>query len=216
MDLEYIWSATDPLEKKKAHVLPLLRSWISNLFHEQNHRILWRFLPKPPQKGDALRKYLNFTESLVIALDMALSDQIGTQLASLFHLCGVVYDPGAQHPRNGLKHRTQTRQVRTYLHACTYATYLVLEHYEPKQIVQATQALFPEAGSLATLAAERSLRLDSEFVRVTNPFWQRQHGKAVSQAFQNKPGETLELPDDPMNSYLNYLWAERWFQKMGL
>ena len=217
---EYIWAATDPRQRQNKAYLSQLRSLISNLFHEQNHRILWHLLPNAPKKPGAMRRYLNFAESLVITLDMALSYEIDYPLNSLFHLCGVTYDRGATvHPlRESLKHAESTRKriYRNYLQACVYSTYLYLELYEPKDILRATQTRFNAHEPIGTLAAERSLLLDSEFVKKTNPFWQSKNGRQASLRLQQRPGEPLELSDDPENPYLLYLWAEKWFEQMGL
>ena len=89
-----IWSAIDPIESRNPERLLHLRTYSTSLFHEQNHRILWKLLPPAPVEKNALRRYLNFAESLVITLDMALGDELGAKLAPLFYLTGVTYDPG--------------------------------------------------------------------------------------------------------------------------
>lgn len=213
VEQEYIWAATDPIQKKDEHHLMLIRSFISNPFHEQNHRNLWKILPNAPQKRDSMRRYLNFAESLVIVLDMALSDQLGPELSSLFHLAGVIYDRGVDHsPLDHLNSRDQKNQrvYRNYLQACTYATYLYLEGYEPYQITQATQALFNHPIPVGKAAAERSLRLDLEFVRKTNPFWQNKNWKVASQRLQRESMSALEIPDDPTQNHQIYFWCEKW------
>ncbi len=214
VEKEYIWAATNPIQRRNPAHLFQIRNLISNLFHEQNHRILWKILPNAPKKKESVRRYLNFAESLVIAADMALSDEVGQTLGSLLHLCGAIYDLGTE-LRPAPTQNTK-RQYRNYLHACVYATYLYLELYQPKEILQATQARFNDVNPIGTLAAERSLRLDLDFVKKTNPFWQRSHWKEVATRLQTKQGDPLELSDDPMNPYLHYLWAEKWFEFMGL
>jgi hypothetical protein len=223
IERELVWAATDPVQSRDAQQLQhlmTLRTYASSLFHEQSHRILWRMLPPPPPltgtgKGSkaaaGLRRYLNFVESLVIILDMALGDELGPALASVFYLSGVTYDPGTDAGR-GLSRR----EYRNYLQAALHATYLNLEMYDPEQISRGIAPMFPQAGELAERAARRSGNLDRGFVTRTNPHWQRKHRVAVSNALSRLPGEPLELPEDPMDNRLAYLFAERWFDAFGL
>jgi hypothetical protein len=215
---EYIWAATDPIQRKKLDHVFQIRGMISNLFHEQNHRILWKLLPNAPTERKRVRRYLNFAESLVVTLDMALSNQLNPPLRSLFHLCGITYDRGLDdHSKSWLPTKKNSKRLyRNYLQACAYATYLHLELYSAHEVLRATQARFNGELPIGTWAAERSLLLDAEFVKKTNPFWQFKNWKEASARLQGKPGDSLELSDDPMNPLLNYLWAEKWFEQMGL
>ncbi len=221
VEREYIWAATNAIERKNTNQLTYTRGLISNLFHEQNHRILWNLLPNAPLKKASVRRYLNFAESLVVTLDMALSDQLGPTLSSIFHLCGLIYDRGADTNPLELIHSTSEgknlrRLYRNYLHACVYSTYLYLELYEPAEIIKATQSQFNTSIEWGTLAAHRSIRLDSEFVQKTNPFWQMKNWKKAAEQLQSKSEAALELPDEPNNPYQLYLWAEKWFELIGL
>jgi hypothetical protein len=216
MDREYLWAASDRIQRNHEDYLFQLRGLISNLFHEQNHRILWQLLPNAPKKRDSMRRYLNFAESLVVALDMALSDQLSPSLRSLFHLSGVIYDKGLDSDQLKKSFQSSKRNYRNYLQACAYSTFLLLEHYEPDEILKATQVRFDAESPIGTWAAKRSLRLDAEFVKKTNPFWQFKNWKEASERLQAKPGTHLELSDDPMNPLIHYLWAEKWFALMGL
>lgn len=212
---ELIWAAKNPSQSRQPKYLLTLRSYISNLFHEQNHRILWTFLPPPSKKTKTLHRYLNFVESLVIILDMALGDELGPKLAPLFHLCGAAYDPGTK-----IKQQLETRRTyRNYLQAALYGTYLNLEMYDEADIIKIIQALFPSLGDLALRAVQRSVRLDREFVQKTNPIWQSLHSKEVLQTFCsqiNQGNAQLELPEDPFNNYLIYLWTEKWLDHFNL
>lgn len=101
IERELIWSATDPIESKSVRLERLFetRAYTTSLFHETNHRILWKFLPPPPplgKTGSAVSRYLNFVESLVVTLDMALGDELGPELSQVLYLAGVTYDPGTE------------------------------------------------------------------------------------------------------------------------
>jgi len=212
IERELVWTATDPGEASRAERLLQLRTYSASLFHEQNHRLLWELLPPPPNDRTGLRRYLHLAESLVIMTDMALGDELGPDLASIFYLTGVCYDPGTE-----IKKITKnSREYRNYLQAALHATYLNLELYNPKQIPKAIRALFPSHPDLAERAAIRSGNLDRAFVNETNPRWQKQHWKNVIEVLSQEGKEPLSLPDDPMDNRLHYLLAERWFETIGL
>ena len=210
IEKELVWSATDSIESKHLDRLLKMRTYSSSLFHEQNHRILWKMLPPPPRlvkDRGALQRYLNFAESLVITVDMALADHLGPRLASLFYLTGVTYDPGTS-VRTELK---SARQYRNYLQAALHATYLNLELYDPSEIPRVISTLFPHLESYAERAARRSLNLDRAFVERTNLRWQRKNREIVLKKLARKSESPLELSDDPMNQVQQYLLAEKFF-----
>jgi hypothetical protein len=211
VETEMIWAATDPIERRNAHHLMTLRTYVGSLFHEQNHRSLWGILPPPPQDAVGIRRYLNFAESLVISTDMALGDELGPKLARPLYLTGTIYDPGTNVKDLSLSRR----EYRNYLQAATHATYLNLEHYDPEQIGKGIAVLFPTLGKLSERASQRSGNLDRAFVWKTNPSWQKKHWEKVARALSKK-GEKLILPDDPMDNRLQYLLAEKWFEALGL
>ena len=206
---ELFWAATDPLESRRPETLLRLRTYTASLFHEQNHRVLWDFLPPPPSEKRALQSYLNFTESLVITLDMALGDQLGPKDARLFYLAGSLYDPGTESRRGKSR-----REYRNYLHAAAYATYLNLELYSPKRIPEAISLMFP--GEDAQRACERALRLDEAFVTRTNPQWQKKHARTVAKALARKGQVPLKLGSNPLDNRVAYLTTELWFDKFGI
>jgi hypothetical protein len=212
LSTEYIWAATDQVQKQNPEYLIWLRGFITNTFHEQNHRVLWNFLPAPPSDLSDLQKYLNFAESLVVVLDMALSDQIGKQLSEKLHTAGVLYDRGTDIK----KEIKSKRSYFNYLHACAYGTYLNLEGFPRVDIIHAISYLYstPNNGATTQQAAERSLLLDREFIEKTNPNWQQKHYKKVLKHFAGikKNEESLSLPDDPLDHRLFYLWTEKWLE----
>jgi hypothetical protein len=226
IERELIWSATDPVESKSLHLEHLFetRAYSTSLFHETNHRILWTFLPPPPplgKTGSPVARYLNFVESLVVTLDMALGDELGPELSQVLYLAGVTYDPGTDLRRRPIARRT----YRNYLHACLYATYLRLELYEPVDIEKAVTHLYSSAlddpalnsvPSLTKRAMARAERLDEAFVRITNLDWQEKNRSQVVKSLSQKNREPLTLAETALDNRLPYLWAEKWFEKMGL
>jgi hypothetical protein len=212
LERELIWAATDFVQKRNPKYLLTLRTCVSSIYHEQNHRILWKILPSAPKNKNDLRKYLNFVESLVIAMDMALGDELGSAIANLFHLHGTTYDPGTEIRQT----ITQRRSYRNYLQATTYATYLNLELYSPKDIHKIISALFPMLGPLTERAVRRSIQLDRAFVQKTNPLWQRKHFKAVIDQLSQSNHEPLILSDHPADNRLQYLWTETWLDLFNL
>jgi hypothetical protein len=209
-EAELFWAALDPEERKNPEHLQRLRTFTSSLFHEQNHRLLWGLLPPAPREETGLRRYLNLAESLVIAADMALGDELGPKEAETPYLAGAIYDPGTR-----IKKEASGRRIyRNYLQAATHATYLMLEGYEPDDLPVALQALFPNLGGLATRVARRAGELDTLFIGSTNQRWQKKHRKTVIQALSGP--QPLELPSHPMDNRQAYLIGENWFHLLGL
>jgi len=210
---ELYWAATDPVERKNltdshARILEL-REYCASVFHEQSHRLLWRFLPPPPRSEGGISRYLNFCEALVIATDMALGDSLGPTLSRLFYLTGATYDPGTRTLQEIKKGRAAARRYRNYLHQVVLASFLYLELHEPDEILNRIGA---QADPLMTRAVERALRLDQAFVRITNVGWQQKNWKLL----RRFKGAGSKAALDPGDSWLIYLWAEKWFEEMGL
>jgi hypothetical protein len=212
VEAELLWAATDPLERKNGEHLLRVRTFTTSLFHEQNHRILWNRLPPAPREGAALRRYLNLAESLVIAADMALGDELGPARSRVLYLSGAAYDPGTRIRQEALSRR----QLRNYLHAAMHATYLNLEGYDPAGIPRVIRALFPMLGELADRASERAGNLDALFIGRTNLAWQRKHRARVIAALARGSSAPLVLPPDPLDNREAYLLAEDWFESLGL
>ena len=215
---ELYWSARDPLERKNPAVslerILELRSWCAPVFHEQTHRLLWKFLPGPPQDQRSIHRYLNFCESLVVATDMALGDFLGERLSRIFYLTGATYDPGTS-SRKSL--RTQ-RAYRNYLHAAVLATYLNLELFESGDIHKIVRHLHPSLGAWAKKAVSRCLRLDRGFVEITNVIWQEKNWRKLRSLRRGSRNlrDELKLPQDPLDDRLIYLWSEKWFDEMDI
>lgn len=223
IERELIWAAKDPIEsspRKHSQRLLQTRTLCTSLFHEQNHRILWNLLPPPSLEKREVTRYLNFMESLVVTLDMALGDELTPALSRVFYLSGVLYDPGTEIRTEIQKEKHPRRIYRNYLHACLYATYLKLQFYKDEDIRKLIFHLYSSMdkkadNKLCARAIERALRLDDDFVQVTNPTWQKKHISSVISGF-GRGKNALLLPEDPRVNYPAYLWAERWFEAIGL
>lgn len=213
IESELFWSALDPARRRNSDDLLLLRTFTSSLFHEQSHRILWRLLPPPLRDAASLRRYLNFVESLVVVLDMALGDELGPAVAAVFYLGGAIYDPGTRVKELGLSQR----EYRNYLQAALHATYLCLEQYDLRRIPDAVAALFATMpAELVERAVARSLRLDRGFVERTNPRWQAIHRKQALLELSRIKGKHWAPPKDPMDNREQYLWGEKWLGLFGV
>ncbi len=208
IESEYIWvaRAENRFQKKRENddALVSLRNCVTNVFHEQNHRLLWHYLPPAPAKSAELRRYLNFAESLVIAMDMAQADELGPWMAEKLHRVGVAYDLGSTLRQEGLSRR----HYRNYLHAAQDATYLLLELYEPKKIIQALKWIYPMMEMFAERAARRAITLDHAFVTNTNLMWQRKHSRIIHKTLGGKA--PLVLARDPFDNRQQYLFCEKW------
>ena len=223
---ELFWISTDSreLETRPERLLEL-RTWVTGVFHEQNHRILWRLLPPPPKTaGDELRRYLHFAESLVVMLDMHLADALDQEIAQALYQVGSIYDPGSEFLRELKPWGTglARRYHRNALQAAQEATYLNLELYSPAEIGPYVESLFPSEARpprgrsrlLLRRAAERALRLDRQFVENTNPEWLRRHGAQAGKLLRKFSTENRELSplrlDDTQEAYfLRCFWADR-------
>lgn len=219
-----------------------LRSWITTLFHETSHRLLWHWLPPAPIEKGAHRRFLNLVESLVITLDMALGDELGEHASSAFYLLGCTYDPGTSIRQEIFEqeHLSQERKSRLYLnvlHAACFATYLHLEGYNRKQVLKATQHLYARPiqliapySDLLDRAVARALRIDKGFVQKTNPIWQAKNLKHTQKKLKKirypktqglalgLSQTPLTLPSDPLHHEhlrLFYLVTEAWLKKFN-
>lgn len=213
-EAELEWALTDRLERRRHGSRGQVLRYMSSLYHEQNHRLLWRLLPRPPQSAAALRRYLNLAESLVIVADMALGDELGPRVAKALRDANVVYDPGTT-VRKAASH---SRVYRNYLQACLYATYLALEGYEPRVVAEVVTALYEAFMTPALLrrALDRALRLNPGFIRDTNLVWQRKHRAKVATRLGRGTGPRLELDAHPLNNVAQYRLGEAWFDRLGL
>ncbi len=187
-----------------------------SIFHEQNHRIIWRELPPVPEEKEDVQRYLNFAESLVVTLDMALGDQLGMKLSTAFERMKVIYHPGAKDSPV-----SETRaEYRKYLLAILAATYYALEGMHYDDVAAAVDYVLPGQKALNRKAVKRALGLSELFVRVTNPVWQDLYWKSGQQKLKKiqvrDTADTLYLPADPLDLEEEFVVALRIFDHFGL
>ena len=207
-ELEWIASAPN---KNNAHLTETLKA-ITNVFHEQNHRILWNIYPSPPKNLEGYHKYLNFAESLVIAADFALAHQISKKFGFFLSQAGINYQTGG-----GREFLLKSKQeYRTYLQAIAYATYLHLCLYPKKEAVKAISILFPTLQKEASKLVSRAYKLDKNFGGQTNLEWQKQFRKQTLLALSQPQREVLNLPNNPLDYAVAKEISENWLKMLGL
>ncbi|MGE0615927.1 MAG: hypothetical protein AB7P04_09815 [Bacteriovoracia bacterium] len=217
---ELEWSLTDRLQKREKKHLEQVRSFVTNVFHEQSHRILWRHFREAgiacPQSREEAFRFLNLVEALVVILDMALGDDLGMRVARPLYGLGVVYNPGStfMSPR-----KLGPRGYRNALQVALHATYLRLEGMHADDIPGAVRAAFPGLSpKLVDAATRRALLIEPLFVELTNPIWQKRHVKVVMREWAPRRGaKPLRLPHrKPTENHQAYLIAETWLARFGL
>ena len=220
LDRELTWTYQDRIQRKDLKHREIVRSFTTNVFHEQNHRILWKHLVKDgfycPQKRKAAHRFLNLVESLVVILDFALSDQLGLKQGRALYHQGVIYSPGSDFLT---RYQPSRREYRNYLQAVLHTVYLRLEGMHPDDIPDAIREVFSQNHrGHVDQAIRRAFLLDDLFVELTNPIWQNRHIKAVMAAFSPPRGKSaLVLPDrEPSHHAQGYVIAEGWMEKFGL
>lgn len=187
-----------------------------SLFHEQNHRVIWRLLPPAPSEERDLCRYLNFAESLVVTLDLALGDELGRKLSPAFERMKVIYRPGGKNKWFG-----ESKEVyRRYLLALLCSTYYALELINYEDILKAVDYIFPGQKKMNKEAVHRGLELSEHFTRITNPLWQERYWKIAQKKLKQMHLESEEdplyLPEDPLDLEAEFFFAHRVFDYYGL
>jgi hypothetical protein len=194
----------------------LLRFSEISLFHEQNHRVIWRLLPPVPENQADVRRYLNFAESLVVTLDMVLGDQLGPVISETFERVKIIYHPSG---RDSYVEKPKA-EYRKYLRAILTATYYALEHMHKADILKAVNYVLPNQEIINKAAVKRALQLSEIFTHVTNPQWQSlywQDGQQKLKKLQRKSKEAqFCLPADPLDLEFEFRIADRVFNYFGL
>lgn len=187
-----------------------------SLFHEQNHRILWRLLPPAPDEQRDVCRYLNFAESLVVTLDLALGDEVGPQLSPVFERFKSLYRPSGNPKWASLS----KKDYRHYLRVLLYVTYLILELIEPEDIPKAVNYMFPTTKTMNKAAVKRGMELSELFTLNTNRQWQMRQWKTAQLKLEsfhkNSLEDTLYLPEDPLDFEEEFIIADRVFDHFGL
>lgn len=194
----------------------LLRFTEISLFHEQNHRVIWRLLPPVPNEQGEVRRYLNFAESLVVTLDMVLGDQLGPKTSDTFEKVKIIYHPSG---RDGYIEKSKT-EYRKYLRAILTATYYALELMHQDDILKAVQYVLPGQPKTNKAAVKRASQLSELFMHVTNPEWQNLYWRDGQQKLKKLQGKSKEspflLPADPLDLDSELMIADRVFDYYGL
>tara|TARA_B110001454_G_scaffold219204_1_gene252272 strand:- start:87065 stop:87985 length:921 start_codon:yes stop_codon:yes gene_type:complete len=198
---ELIWFVQnrDDVTDPEKEIESITRFTEISVFHEQNHRVIWRLLPPAPSEQHDLRRYLNFAESLVVILDLALGDELGVKYSREFEEMRVIYRAGGRGPWIQKNHK----QNRNYYLALFLATYYLLEMMNPEDILPALNYVFPGQAAINKAVTKRSLELSELFTRITNPQWQerywKQASKKLSRIHKGSAEDELYLPEDPLD-----------------
>jgi hypothetical protein len=187
-----------------------------SLFHEQNHRTIWRLLPPAPKEERDLSRYLNFAESLVVTLDLELGDQLGKKVAPVFEELKIIYRTNGKIATEKLS-KTRRRQ---YLSALMCATYYVLELVNKEDVLKAVDYVLPGQKAFNKEAVRRAHEISELFTRVTNPLWQQRYLKDASKKLATihakKNADPLYLPEDPLDLEEEFAIANRVFDYFNI
>ncbi len=209
---EHITEADDAATEMKS-----LKQFNENsLFHEQNHRIIWKLLPPAPKEKKAMHRYLNFAESLVVTLDLALGDQIGTKLSPAFERMNVIYRPAGKQ-----KWHLQSKSIyQKYLLSLLCTTYLALELIHHDDILKVVDFIFPGQKKMNAQAVARGLELNHLFTLNTNPQWQnlywKEAQKKLSKIHHDRTDEALMIAEDPLDLNFEFAYARAVLYYFGL
>lgn len=170
-----------------------------SIFHEQNHRVVWQLMPKAPTDKINLRRYLNFAESLVVMLDLALADQINPKVSKALERMSLLYRPAGSVKLQSLS----TNDYRQYLKAAFTATYCTLERIHGEDVVKVVNYVLPENKKLNKQAVARGQELNQDFTEVTNPGWQELYWQSAAvklkEIHKKSKQSVLILPEDPLD-----------------
>lgn len=215
---ELIWfkdhsnEVADPVAQVKA-----LKYFNENsLYHEQNHRVIWKLLPPAPSDKAGLRRYLNFAESLVVTLDLALGDELGTKNSLAFERMGIVFRPSGD---DGYSKKSKAI-YRKYLLSLLCATYYALELIQKTDILKAVDYIFPDQKVLNKAAVKRALELSELFTLNTNPQWQNLNwqdcAKKLAKMHQGSNDQPFYIAEDPLDLNIEFSLARAILDRYGL
>lgn len=209
---DHVAEVSDP----SAQVNALKQFNQNSIFHEQNHRVIWRLLPPAPKERGAFRRYLNFAESLVVTLDLAMSDEIGKKLSPIFERMNVIYRPAG----NDTWHSKSKKIYRKYLLALLCTTYYALELIEHDDILKAVDYIFPGQKLMNKHAVHRGLELSELFTLNTNPQWQnlywQQAQVKLAKLHHTRTDEAFYIAEDPLDLNIEFAMARYIFDFYGL
>lgn len=164
---EIDWIVANTAGRLRDSMLAAVLPFVTNVFHEQNHRLVRWNRAILEQAGPDPASSANLAEAIVIALDYALGDVLGPRLSVFFKDLGITFSPGFEArvlPFN------DARGHRRYLLSAVRALWLRLDG-APIDAIRSMASAWPcPAGT--SHAVERALRLDPGFVEGTNRLWQ--------------------------------------------
>ncbi len=204
------------LDDSDAELEALTRFNEISLFHEQNHRIIWRLLPPAPTEKRDLCRYLNFAESLVVTLDLAFGDELGKKLSPVFERMKIIYRPGGE----DTWHKKPKDVYHKYLLAIFSSTYYALEFMNKKDNLKAVDYVLPGQKKMNKDAVRRGLELSEIFTKVTNPQWQNIYWEQARNKLETlhvgSKEDQLYLPEDPLDLAPEFFFVLRVFDCYGL
>lgn len=198
---EIIWFKDHSAEvaDPSAHVQSLKYFNENSLYHEQNHRILWALLPPAPKDRNQLRRYLNFAESIVVTLDLALGDQLGLKTSLALERLGVLYRPSGTDGWN----KKSKIIYKNYLLSLFATTYLALELVDNRDILKAVNYILPGQDLINKDAVHRGLELSQLFTLNTNPQWQDKYWKVAQKKLaglqKHRNEQPFKIAEDPLD-----------------
>jgi len=170
-----------------------------SLFHEQNHRIVWRLLPNVPTDQAGTIRYLNFIESLVVTLDLALGDEVGAERSLALERLKVIYRPAGSDKWT----RSKNEEYRQYLRTLFYVTYLLISLVDVRDIAKCVEYVFPNQKQMNRVAVRRGLDLSELFTQTTNREWQKRYWKQAQTSLlklqKKRGGDEFEIVEDPLD-----------------
>lgn len=209
---DHFHEVSDPEQEVEA----LVRFNEISIFHEQNHRVIWRLLPPAPKEERDLCRYLNFAESLVVILDLALGDELGSKNSYIFERMKVIYRSSGS-----LKFKNKSKEeYRRYLLSLFSTTYYALETIHYDDILAAVDFVLPNQKSVNKQAVHRGLEINELFTRVTNPLWQERYwqtaGHKLRKIHTKSKADPLYLPEDPLDLTEEFHHVRKVFDYYGL
>jgi hypothetical protein len=187
-----------------------------SLFHEQNHRLLWLMLPPAPQEKRDFCRYMNFAESLIITLDLALGDQVGPEFSAPLERLKILYRPAGRDEW----HRKSKKLYRQYLIGLFFATYLILELVDRRDILKVLDYVMPGQKQMNKDAVHRALELSELFTLNTNLQWQQRYWmqaqKSLAALHSKSKDQPLYLAEDPLDFEDEIVLAWELLESWGL
>jgi hypothetical protein len=169
---EVLWCArSSKISRQERERADFLFECVTPLFHEQNHRILWRVLPAPANESDACwRKYLVFCESVVVALDYLISMELGKGVGDFFGRVGCLYYwDSAQRNKCGMNEKELPQKISLFV----YAVFCALTGVPQASIVQ--QLLHRAPSKWVLDVVKTTSELSRGFVNKAHLQWQERY-----------------------------------------